>query len=160
MSELSNETTKASAAYADYAAMGVSRSLAKLVEKYNKNTSYIRQLAKWSVDFDWQTRVKTYDAEKLAEEETRRKAVLDTMNARQVEQAQEMQDVAIRQIKVLMIAQAFGSLASVQLLKNSVEAERKALHADDDTKKVQITGKNDGPVLISTTWGGGSLEDE
>lgn len=69
MSEQPHETAKASAAYFDYAAMGASRSLAKLAEKYGKSRAYVGQLERWSSEFAWQSRVKVYDAEQVKAQE-------------------------------------------------------------------------------------------
>lgn len=57
------ETPRAAAAFLEYCAMGTARSLAKLSASYGKNTTYIRQLEKWSSDYKWQERVKQYDAD-------------------------------------------------------------------------------------------------
>jgi len=162
--EKPQETPKAAAAYEEYAALGPGRSLEKLVEKRRQSggnsTVRLRTIEAWSSLHEWQRRVRTYDVEIASAEAKKIKAIHDEMNSRQVETSKEMQDVAIKQIKELIQVKSFGSLAAVQLLKNMIEAERKALRADDDTKKVEITGKDKGPIIIQTTWGGGSLEDD
>lgn len=61
------ETTKANKALRDYAQMGVSRSLHKLLQTYIKSgmlntpTTCLRTLANWSVKYRWQERCQTFD---------------------------------------------------------------------------------------------------
>ena len=65
------ETPKAAAAYAEYAAMGPSRSLAKLYEQLRqsngKTTVPLRTLEGWSTAHNWQERVREHDAAIIAE---------------------------------------------------------------------------------------------
>lgn len=56
-----DETNKAYHYFIGYLELGKNRSLDKLRRKYNKNTSYKRQLAKWSAQHDWVDRVNAYD---------------------------------------------------------------------------------------------------
>lgn len=60
MSELATlpkESAKAAAAFADYVNLGPGRSLRKLVEYYNRPSTYLRQLAVWSTEYHWQERL-------------------------------------------------------------------------------------------------------
>jgi hypothetical protein len=65
--QLPNESPRAYAAFAAYAEMGSQRSLEKVQQKYDKSTSYIRVLARWSAQHRWQERVREYDAAIAAE---------------------------------------------------------------------------------------------
>jgi hypothetical protein len=65
--QLPNESAKAYAAFVAYAEMGTQRSLEKVQQKYDKSTSYIRVLARWSAQHRWQERVREYDAAIAAE---------------------------------------------------------------------------------------------
>jgi hypothetical protein len=60
-----NESAKAYQAFVDYVDMGPGRSFAKLAKHYSKSPSYIRQLALWSAEYDWQGRLKQLAAEQL-----------------------------------------------------------------------------------------------
>lgn len=70
MSELAltspKETAKAAQAFADYVAMGPKRSLRKLCEFYHRNPTYLTQLRDWSVEYQWQERLKEMAAEQIA----------------------------------------------------------------------------------------------
>lgn len=124
------ESAKAYAAFLAYCDMGSGRSLRKMVEKYNKSTSYVRQLARWSIDHDWQRRVKEYDSEQAAERNEARRKRREEMEDRHARESQEEQEIARKLIKK-DADKGHISLASVQLLKNSREDERKALGAED-----------------------------
>jgi hypothetical protein len=60
---LPDESARAYAARVEYVTMGAGRSLEKLRQKYNRNTSYIRQLAEWSAKYGWVGSADKYDAE-------------------------------------------------------------------------------------------------
>jgi hypothetical protein len=47
----------------EYVLMGPQRSLEKLRQKYNRNTSYIRQLGEWSMKYGWVSSAEKYDSE-------------------------------------------------------------------------------------------------
>lgn len=75
-----DEPTKAHQALVDYALLGVGRSLEKLENQYRSDTTLIRPptrqrstLASWSVRWEWQERVASYDeclaADRLAEDD-------------------------------------------------------------------------------------------
>lgn len=60
---LENESARAYAARVEYVTMGAGRSLEKLRQKYNRNTSYIRQLGEWSMQYGWVDSAAKYDSE-------------------------------------------------------------------------------------------------
>jgi hypothetical protein len=62
---LPKESAKAYQAFVDYVNLGPQRSLRKLVERYNKPPTYLRQLAVWSTEYGWQDRIKAMAAEQL-----------------------------------------------------------------------------------------------
>jgi hypothetical protein len=59
------ESAKAYQAFVDYVNLGPTRSLRKLVDFYNRPSTYLRQLAVWSTENDWQGRLKAMSAEQL-----------------------------------------------------------------------------------------------
>jgi hypothetical protein len=63
---LEEETARAHAMKVAYVTMGPNRSLEKLRQRYDKNTSYIRQLAEWSSQFDWQATARAWDDQQAA----------------------------------------------------------------------------------------------
>jgi hypothetical protein len=65
LATLPKESAKAYQAFVDYVNLGPTRSLAKLNDRYKKPTSYIRQLALWSAEYNWQDRLKQLAAEQL-----------------------------------------------------------------------------------------------
>lgn len=129
------ETPRAATAFAEYCELGPARSLRKLAEKRDKNGTktgqIFKQLGIWSSRYNWQERVKQYDAELIAERTAKKQADREAMEARHAEEAKEEQRIARAHIKAAMDkdGNAIGriSLAAVQLLKNSREDERKAL---------------------------------
>jgi DNA-directed RNA polymerase subunit H (RpoH/RPB5) len=55
------ETATSFTWFTRYLDLGVDRTLEKVQKKYKKNTSYIRQLAKWSTKYNWVDRSNAYD---------------------------------------------------------------------------------------------------
>lgn len=155
-----DETPKAAYAFQQYCAMGPARSLAKLADSYGKNTAYVRQYEKWSSLYNWQERVKQYDAERAEEKRIARERAREEAEDRHAEQAQEEQEIARGVIKK-GAAKGHISMSAVQLLKNSRDDERKALGMDETVKtKVELTGKDGGPLDIVTKWNGGNKARE
>ena len=148
-----HETPRAAAAYADYAAMGWDRSLAKLREHLRqingKSTVTLRTLETWSAAFDWQARVRAHDEAIAAEVEAARLRAIEEMNARQAALGVDQTAAALSQIAALMADQHFGSQASVMLLKLAIETERTARGAPVSVQRQEITGKNGEAVEVS-----------
>jgi hypothetical protein len=71
---LPDESAKAYRARVEYVTMGPDRSLDKLRQKYNRNTSYKRQLGVWSSRYDWQATAEGWDNQQAAALEARRSA--------------------------------------------------------------------------------------
>ena len=63
VSFLADETPRAAAAFHEYCLLGYDRTIKKLAEKFGKGQFYHRQLEAWSAKYQWQKRVKMYDAE-------------------------------------------------------------------------------------------------
>ncbi len=63
---LEEESSRAHAMKVAYVTMGPERSLEKLRRKYNKNTSYLRQLAEWSTQYDWAATARAWDDQQAA----------------------------------------------------------------------------------------------
>ncbi len=59
--KLPQETTKAYLMFCQYRDMGLNRSLRKLVQKLDKNDTYLGQLGTWSSKYNWPERVEAYD---------------------------------------------------------------------------------------------------
>lgn len=62
LEQLPDESGRAFNALSRYAEMGTERSLEKLRQDLGKNASYTRQLELWSAKYQWQDRVRSYDA--------------------------------------------------------------------------------------------------
>ena len=147
------ETPKAAAAYAEYAAMGPARSLAKLYEQLRqingKATVTLRTLQEWSSAHNWQVRVKEHDAAIIAEKEARKLADIEKMNERQAMIGTTHQARAISQIERLMADGRFGSQAAVMLLKLAIDVERTARDAPTAIERHEQTGKDGGPIAVT-----------
>jgi hypothetical protein len=156
-----DETTRAQAAFLRYCGLGPQRSLSKLAEVLGKTPGYTRHLESWSSRYSWVRRAKEYDADilqKEADEEARRRAeAIKEMNARHAQLGTVQQQRAIAQIQELIEAKSFGALAAVQLLKLAIDIERNARDIPD---KVEITGKDGGPIRITTIWGTPKVKDK
>lgn len=157
---MSKTTYPAQAAYLQYLALGPERSLTKLAEVLNKPPGYVAVLKRWSVKYQWVKQAREYDAaqlQKLADEEAKKRQVaIQEMNARHIELGKKAQGLAAQQIEDLINAECFGSIAAVNLLKLAVEIERGARELPD--KKLEISGKDGGPIVIKTTWGVPKIE--
>ena len=107
----------------------------------------LSQLKRWSSKYDWQKQI--VQRERALAEEKRKKLEkeIDAMNERQAMIGTTQQARAIKQIEALIAAEKFGSIASVNLLKLALEAEREARGAS--ISKVEVTGKDGGPIATS-----------
>lgn len=160
------ETSKAYAAFMRYCGLGPGRSLAKLAEILNKPSGYTRQLALWSSDFNWVERAKEYDVQQLdkkaqedyerqRKEEEERIAALKEMRERQARTARELQEKIIKHLEVQIASGDIGSLPAVNLLKLVYDTEQKVL---DGVEKIEVSGKDGGPIVIRTQWGTPKVE--
>jgi hypothetical protein len=138
------ETPKAAAAYAEYAAMGQTRSLVKLYEQLRqsngKAAASLRTIEAWSSEHGWQARVQAHDERLAAEKERKRLAEIEAMNERQAMIGTSHQYHAIEQIKRLIADKKFGSQAAVQLLKLAVDVERTARGAPTVVERQEHSG--------------------
>lgn len=134
--------------------MGPARSLRKLAESRgqsgDKASTRLATLAEWSSRYKWQERVKQWDAERAEERRLKHDAEIEEMNQRHAEMGMSLQKQAQAQIKKLIDAKAFGSMASVQMLKLATDLER--LSRGEPTEHTELTGKDGGPVAIVTKW--------
>ncbi len=163
-----NETSKAAEAYAAYRDLGASRSLAKLTAMWGKSETYVWQLERWCSQFSWVERAKTWDEEqreverqkRLAEEDEKRqkqaKAVED-MNARHAQLGITQQLKMVKHVETLIAAKAFGSVATVQLLKLATELER--LARGEATSIERSEGAVEVRVAYVNDWRQNSIDD-
>lgn len=120
------ETPQAAAAFQEYCALGPERSLRKLAESKQAYSKRVALLMRWSVEHQWQERVKTYDAERIEEQRRKRDAAIEEMNEQHAVMGRNQSARAIEQIETLIEARKFGSQAAVQLFKISTDLERVA----------------------------------
>jgi hypothetical protein len=150
-----NESAKAAKAFLEYRDMLYThgkRALALLTEdgnsQWTKPRPRLATLKEWSAEFNWQARCKEYDKEVADAEALILRTRQREANVRQAEEARELQLVAMNALHSLSADNKLGSIASVQLLKNSIEAERKALLLDD-TKHLEVSGPNGSAIPLS-----------
>lgn len=138
------ETAKAAAAYAEYAALGPTRSLGKLYEALRQSDGKaavsLRTIEQWSSEHHWQSRVQAHDEKRAAEKERKRIADIEAMNERHAMIGTAHQMRAIEQIKRLIEDKKFGSQAAVQLLKLAVDVERTARGEPTEVQAQQHSG--------------------
>jgi hypothetical protein len=155
------ETMLARAAYFEYEALGPSRTLPQVLHLLGKSAGYTRVLEEWKHDFSWEERAAAHDDAVLRAQVERKDKEREEAKTRHAHTGRDMQARAVEQIKALIDAESFGSLAAVQLLKLAVEMERDGLDLSTTQKvKQEVTGAGGGPIIIETQWGGGALEDE
>lgn len=148
------ETPKASAAYAEYAAMGPTRSLAKLFEQLrqtNPKSPPIETLKAWSAAHGWQERVKDHDAAIIADKEAQRLAAIERMNERHALLGTSQQKRALEQLEALADLNKLGDRALVALLKLAVDVERTARGAPTSVERHEQTGADGGPIQHELT---------
>src|SRR6266699_937343 len=135
------ETPKAAAAFARYCAMGSERSLVKLAHKYRHDianaqlelgkrvptlASLKRVFERWSSQYHWQERVRTYDQERAEEATRKRDAALEAMYERQARIGLIGQEAGLKEIDRNIEAGTFPAQAAIILLRQGIEIERMA----------------------------------
>lgn len=163
------ETSIAFRAFERYYDLGDGRTLEKLAyqiqadQKQTKSRpkeqtipTILAQLKKWSVAHGWQDRIIERDRAEAEKEREKRNKAIQAMNERHALIGTTQQARAIEQIKTLIDAKSFGSMAAVQLLKLAIETERLARGVP--TEQVAVTGKDGEPVdvIVQTFWGRGT----
>lgn len=142
-----DETPKAAAAYAEYEAMGVSRSLAKLAEQHQQYAKSIPLLKRWSSEHHWQERVKAFDLAQIEAKRLERERQIELMNERHAQIGVTLQAKALKQIEALIQAGKFGSQATVMALKLALDSER--LARGDVTERVEQ--QQNGSIAVTLT---------
>ncbi len=167
------ETDKAYSAFVDYMHLGISRSLEKLRQKYNRNTSYTRQLAKWSSEYLWVSRASAYDASLRAEIESTQlelrkqlvKAEFDDgllllSKWRDLFNEAELQlhrEETKKDITTVFVEVDIPShLALAKLRREIGDQMRRALGLPLQVTTQEVTGKDGGPIILKT---GMSMDD-
>lgn len=106
------ESTKAYAAFLDYAAMGPTRSLRDLAERYRERASSgipaempptrkVNTLFTWSTVHRWQERVHAWDADQALKKITAHNQAIEDMNRRHAAMATALQSKVIAKIQAL-----------------------------------------------------------
>lgn len=107
---LPDESARAYAARVEYVTMGAGRSLEKLRQKYNRNTSYIRQLGEWSGKYGWVSSAERYDAEvsyiTVNEASEKHRADLETHRKQAMDAGRSLYGVAGQMLQQLNVALA------------------------------------------------------
>jgi hypothetical protein len=173
---IEGESNKAIAACNDYLRMGIGRSLAKLHQTYigttktKPPTETLRTLGEWSSVYGWQARAEIYDgaidAEKTAQANARRKAIMESGLAQDYERVNELNEI-YEKLKLEFIKgglwytdiklSAKGDTVEVEVFnKPLIDSLRATL--DDLAKetggrkqKTEIGGVNGGPIVGALT---------
>lgn len=147
--EARTESAKAAEAFTHYCALGSGRSLVKLLPILGKENGYLRQLERWSREFDWQERVKQYDAQRNREKLQRSEELLQQMEERHVQIALSLQLKMVKLIEKLDKDEQIDARTAAQLLKYATDLERLARGAAIE-HHIELTGKDGGPVEYSS----------
>lgn len=133
-----NETARQLACYQAYCELGPMRSFKKLRRKFEEDKRKAEALGqtytglmvsvltmeKWSSKFQWQDRVKAFDAEIAVERENKLAEQRLKMDEQHALLGSAMAIKAIKQIERLIEVEKFGSQASVTLFKYATDLER------------------------------------
>src|SRR5215469_2051034 len=135
------ESPEAARAFEQYYDLGEDRTLLLLAQKrlqviQKKNQEATKRLPteaalltvvkRWSSDHKWQERIIARDKTEAEKARKKRDKAIEAMNERHALIATTQQARAIEQIKALIEAKAFGSVAAVQLLRLATDLERLA----------------------------------
>jgi len=148
---MSDESPRALAAFDAYCELGPDRSLAKLADKWGKNKSYVNQLQRWSSQYSWQARVKKFDHDQALARQKRRARQLDDMLDRQAQQGERATQLALETIEKLQRYDELQGQQAVTLFKAGADVEYRARGG---AERVELTGKDGGPVVNSVTVDG------
>lgn len=101
------ETTKSYAAFSIYRNMGISRSFKKAAIKYLENNdgkllAKVRQFEKWSIKYNWVSRVESWDIEQEQEERIENAKAVKDMAKRHANESMLLQQKAIDRIKFII----------------------------------------------------------
>lgn len=126
---LPNESAKAYAAFRAYAEMGAGRSLSKLGQKRGKNRATFDE---WSRKFQWQERLRTWDAEEAERQAmAKAEAALAAASEREKRRTQVLETVWTAQQK---IAERLMQMLAFPVAKTTVKNE-------DGTTTIVMPGK-------------------
>lgn len=149
------ESTRAAAAFDEYCAMGIGRSLAKLATRlktlpgWHPPVPALHTLEGWSSAYGWQERVRAYDAAKAEERAARRERQIEAMNRRQAKTGREAFETAMRQIERLCAGLGLSGRDAVQLLKFAADIERTARGAPATVERHELVGKDGGAIEVT-----------
>jgi hypothetical protein len=152
------ESSKAKAACDLYVGMGVDRSMAKVAMQMGHPPGYVRMLETWSSQFGWVERAKQYDKEQIEKRSKLREKELDKLYDELAQLCIDQRSKTVKDIDKLRTSKrGLGSIASVQLLKLLIDTHLHVL-GDNDKQKIEITGKDEGPldIEVTTFWGRGT----
>ncbi len=147
-------------AYFDaYCALGTTRALSKLATfPIDGKTVTKRTLEEWSRLFNWVKRAEAYDKEQLERKRKIRQGRLDKLYDELADFAEKERVNTLKDIEKLRKSKnGLSAVAAVQYMKLLIETHLHVL-GDDDKQKIEITGKDDGPleITVETFWGRGT----
>lgn len=153
------ESSKAKAACDLYVGMGVDRSLAKVAVQMGHPPGYARFLETWSSQFGWVERAKEWDKEQLEKRRNRREKELEKLHDELALLCREQWEKILKEDldKLRKSKRGLGGITMVNLLKLAIDTHLHVL-GDDDKQKIEITGKDEGPldIEVTTFWGRGT----
>jgi hypothetical protein len=172
-----SDTPRSYAALCDYAALGPSRSIDKLLQMYNSSvtetpppTKHRGTLGLWSGTHDWQARVAAYDSAIIAETETARAAIRAARRAELEEQDWTTGSDLRRACEALLMEMPrFLRHAETEITQNGelvkvitlalkagpgelaralkLASELQRLSVGEPTERTEITGKDGTPLF-------------
>lgn len=155
---LPSETDKSFEAFAIYRDMGVNRSLRKLVQRLNKDsTNYLRVLADWSKNHNWQERVSKYDEHQAEQRALRKQKSRIQIEGNVLKDYRAMRKAIDKRLKLLEQTDYRGDLSDfhslLSLMKNADDYARRSVGLPDKVteQKHEHTGKDGKDLPASTT---------
>lgn len=144
MGQKGQESTRAAAYFEEYAAMGPERSLEKLAkqlyetqedERNTKETTWLRKLKEFSIQHNWQERIKERDREVAREKRRKYEEERQRMNDEHALLGRTHALRAAKMIQELSEQGRMSSTAAVTLLKIATDLERLARGAETEITK-------------------------
>lgn len=142
--QLDEESPRAFEAFAFYRDMGAARNLEAVAKQVDKNLSLVRR---WSADYSWVTRARTWDAEQDRIKREAQTKVIQDMAERHAKIAVRFQNKVVQRLENLD-PDELSARELAQWLDVSVKVERLSRGANTDQIRNEITGADGAPISL------------
>lgn len=141
----SRESARASAAFAEYAALGPGRTLKRLAEQWMVGTKSLiarqRQLERWSATYRWQDRVRAYDLERAETKRIKREQLQEEINEKQLEITRDQLGRLLEHIDLLILKGELQGRDAVNYVKILTDLQRVAAGVPNSMVQQEMAGQ-------------------